>query len=354
MVSFNQPETMRENLLPGSLVYTGEQKMERPRIRVFDYNREEIIEKEVGDIREAHSFVGRDSVTWINIDGLHDVELIREIQDLFHIHPLVMEDVLSVGQRPKFEFQENYALAVIKSIGFNAETTQVDIEQMSFILGQGYVLTFQERPGDFFDSVRDRLRHSKGRIRSREADYLIYALIDAIVDSYYKIPESLNELIESIEARVLSKPESKDLEEIYHLKSQIVLLEKALWPLREMVDDMTKDESGLITDSMGPFLRDLYDHVVHLIDAVHTLRDITSNLQDLYMTTVSNDMNQVMKVLAVIATIFIPLTFIAGVFGMNFEFMPELKVKGAYYITLIVMVFVAILMAIYFKRKKWF
>ncbi len=353
MVTFKQPETMRKNLAPGSLVHTGEQKMERPRLRVFAYNPDEIVEKEVDGIREAHSHLSGDRVTWINIDGLHDVELFREVQQLFQIHPLVLEDILNVGQRPKFESHGDYILIVVKSIGFNSTTSQLEIEQISFLLGRGYVLTFQERPGDFFESVRERLRRRSGRIRSRGADYLVYALIDAIVDTYYQIPEAVNDLFEQLEARVLASPQPQDLEEIYNLKRQIVFLEKALWPLRELVDDMIKDESGLITEEMSPFLQDLYDHSVHLIEAVQTFREMASNLQDLYLTTVSKDMNQVMKVLAIIATIFIPLTFLAGVFGMNFEFMPELKIKGAYYITLAVMILVAVLMTFYFKKKKW-
>jgi magnesium transporter len=351
---FSQPESMRDNLLPGSLVFSGEQKMQRPRLRVFDYTRSELKEVEAANFDEVIPYTQKeDSVTWINIDGLHDVELIRQIQGQFHIHPLVLEDVLNPGTRPKFEAYEHYAFIVLKSIRFDQEAENIVLEQMSFIFGAGYVVSFQERPGTFFDSVRDRLRNSKGRIRNRGAAYLCYALVDALVDDYYKLPEALNAAIEAIEARVLANPNPKDLEAIYNLKRELVILDRALWPVQELVGGMRKDDSGLMADNLGPYLQDLSDHVQHLISSMQAIREMTSNLQDLYLTMVSNSMNQVMKVLAIIATIFIPLTFIAGVFGMNFEFMPELKIRFAYPITLVIMGGVAVLMTYYFKRKKW-
>jgi len=354
MVNFSQPESMRENLLPGSLVFTGEQKMEKPRIRVFDYAKDRLEEKEVDDIRDAFPYLARESVTWINVDGLHDVGLIQAIRERLNIHPLVLEDILNTGSRPKAESHDGYLFIVVKSIGLNREATNLDLEQMSFVVGPNYVLSFQERPGDFFESVRERLRGSKGRIRTRGADYLAYALIDAIVDNYYKIPEHFSRQIEAIETSVLSDPTPKDLEAIYNLKREIVVFDRAVWPLIEVVGNLRKDESGLIAEDTGPFLGDLYDHVEHLNGTLQSTRDMASNLHDLYLSTVSNSMNEVMKVLAVIATIFIPLTFLAGIFGMNFEFMPELKVKYAYYTTLAVMVVIGVAMAIYFKRKKWF
>jgi magnesium transporter len=351
---FSQPESMRENLLPGSLVFTGEQKMERPRLRVFDYTRSELKEFEAVNLEEVIAYAQKeDSVTWINIDGLHEVELIKQLQAQFPIHPLVLEDVLNPGTRPKFEAYEQYGFIVLKSICFDQEQEKIVLEQMSFIFACGYVVSFQERPGTFFDSVRDRLRNSKGRIRNRGADYLCYALVDAIVDNYYKLPETLNATIEAIEARVLADPSPKDLEAIYTLKRELVILDRALWPVQELVGSMRKDDSGLIAENLGPYLQDLSDHVQHLIGLVQAVREMASNLQELYLTTVSNSTNQVMKVLAIIATIFIPLTFIAGVFGMNFEFMPELKMRFAYPITLATMVVIAVLMTYYFKRKKW-
>jgi magnesium transporter len=354
MSVFSQPESMRDNLLPGSLVFTGEQKMAQSRIRFFDYTQGEIKELEVPHIEEILSYAQRqDSVTWINIDGLHDVDLIRQFREPFQIHPLVLEDILNPGTRPKFEAYEHYAFIVLKAIRFDREQGTIVFEQISFVLGPGYVLSFQERPGTFFNSVRDRLRNSKGRIRNRGADYLCYTLMDAIVDDYYKLPEALSETVEAIETRVLANPSPEDLEAIYNLKREIVLLERAMWPIQELVNGMCKDDSSLLSENLGPYLNDLSDHTRHLVGAIQALRDMTSNLQDLYLTTVSNSMNQVMKVLAIIATIFIPLTFIAGVFGMNFEFMPELKMKFAYPFTLMLMVVVAVLMTYYFKRKKW-
>jgi magnesium transporter len=345
---------MRENLLPGSLVFAGERKMEKPRIRMFDYSGGDLKEGEISQIGDVLPYSERhESVTWVNVDGLHDVELFKKIQSHFEIHPLIIEDILNPGTRPKFEAYERYAFIVLKSIGFDKEEGKFALEQISFILGPVYVLSFQEKPGTFFDSVRDRLRNSKGRIRNRGADYLCYALVDAVVDNYYKLPEALSETVEIIEARVLSDPSPSDLEAIYNLKRELVILDRTVWPVLELVSGMRKDDSGLISENLGPYLQDLSDHAQHLISSVQAIREMASNLQDLYLSTLSNSMNQVMKVLAIIATIFIPLTFIAGVFGMNFEFMPELKVRYAYYATLVVMVVIAIAMTYYFKRKKW-
>ena len=354
MSEFSQPESMRGNLLPGSLVFAGEKKMERPRIRVFDYSPDDLQEVPAASIEEALPWAQRaDSVTWINIDGLHDIDLMRAIQEHFRIHPLVLEDVLNPGTRPKFESHDDYLFIALKSIRLDGDPSAVVLEQISFVLGPGFVLSFQERPGTYFDSVRDRLRNSKGRIRNRGSDYLCYALIDAIVDSYYRLPEALSDRIEAIETRVLANPQPAELEAIYHLKGELVTLDRAMWPVVELVNGMRKDDSGLISDSLAPYVQDLSDHAQQLIGSIHSIRDMAGNLQDLYLSTVSNSMNQVMKVLAIIATIFIPLTAIAGVFGMNFEFMPELKWRLAYPVTLCVMVVVAVLMTYYFKRKQW-
>ncbi len=351
---FSQPSTMRENLLLGSLVHVGEKKLDKPRIRVFDYNNERLEEKEIDEIEQVVPYMTReDSVTWVNIDGLHDVSLFEKINKFLNIHSLVLEDALNPAQRPKYEDFGDYIFVVMKTIELDKPSLELKIEQISLILGANYVITFQERVGRYFESVRDRLRGSKGRIRRQGADYLAYALMDAIVDDYYEIPEMLDEIIGSVEASVLSDPAPKDLESIYSLKRQVALLEKTLWPLREVVNSLRREETELISDAIKPFLQDLYDHVIQLIDTVHTFRDVLSSLQDLYLSTMSNRMNDVMKVLTIIATIFIPLTFIAGIYGMNFEFMPELKIKYGYFIALFAMVAVAGAMAVYFRRKRW-
>jgi magnesium transporter len=345
---------MRDNLLPGSLVFSGEQKMEKPHIRCFDYTKLDVKEFEAAAIGEVFPFARKeDSVTWINVDGIHDVALFKAIQDGFEIHPLLLEDVLNSATRPKFEAQENHALVVLKAIRFDPENCKIILEQLSFILGAQYVLSFQERTGHYFDSVRDRLRNSKGRIRNQGADYLCYALIDAVVDNYYMLPEMLSDTIETLEAKVLSRAKAEDLAAIYNLKREVVLLDRALWPVLELVNGMRKGESELISDSLGPYLQDLSDHAQQLISSTQAIREMTANLQDLYMSTISNNMNQVMKVLAIVATIFIPLTFIAGVFGMNFEFMPELKARYGYFITLGLMALIALGMVYYFKKIKW-
>lgn len=354
MPRFTQPNSMRDNLLPGSLVFSGERKMEKPRIRCFDYTKLDVKELEASCIAEVLPLARKeDSVTWINIDGIHDVELFKAIQDGFEIHALLLEDVLNSATRPKFEAQENHALVVLKAIRFDAENCKVILEQLSFILGSHYVLSFQERTGNYFDSVRDRLRNSKGRIRNHGADYLCYALIDAVVDNYYKLPEVLSETIETLEAKVLSRAEAEDLAAIYNLKREIVFVDRALWPVLELVNGMRKGESELLSEGLAPYLQDLSDHTQQLISTTQAIREMAANLQDLYMSTISNSMNQVMKALAIVATIFIPLTFIAGIFGMNFEFMPELKAHYGYFITLGIMLLIALGMVYYFKKIKW-
>ncbi|MHC4411962.1 MAG: magnesium/cobalt transporter CorA [Planctomycetota bacterium] len=343
----------KAGLPPGTLVHIGEKKAEQIRITLIDYNEQNFQERVVGKVEECFSFKEKPTVTWINIDGLHSIGTIEKIGKNFELHPLILEDILNTGQRPKCEDYDKCLFMVLKMLRYNNESSSVRSEQVSLVLGQNFVISFQEEVGDVFEQIRDRIRNAKGRIRKMSADYLAYALIDAIVDNYFLILEKMGEQIESMEEEFIAKPSDKTVRRIHALKRELIFLRKSVWPLRELVNSMEKTESSLITDSTEPYLRDLYDHTIQVIDTIESFRDMVSGMLDIYLSSISNRMNAVMKVLTIIATIFIPLTFIAGVYGMNFKDMPELGWKWGYPIVLIIMALVASAMLIYFKRKKW-
>jgi magnesium transporter len=281
------------------------------------------------------------------------VDIIEKVGQHFDIHPLTLEDVVSTGQRPKVEDFENYLFVVLKMLSFDESTGHISSEQISLILGKHYLFSFQEQAGDVFDQVRQRIRQAKGRIRRSGCDYLAYALTDAVVDHYFGVLEKLGEKIEDLEEELLKEPTLKTLQTIHSLKREILYFRKQVWPLREVLSALVKDQSNLIEDMTQVFLRDVYDHTIQVIDTIESLRDVLSGLQDLYLSTISNRMNEVMKVLTMMATIFIPLTFIAGIYGMNFEYMPELKWKWSYPVLWGVLVAIFVSMLIWFKRKRW-
>ncbi len=343
----------KAGLPPGTLVHIGEKKTEKVRITLIDYTEQDFQERTVDNIEECFPFKETPSITWINIDGLHQIETIEKIGRHFELHPLILEDILNTGQRPKHEDYEKYLFTVLKMLSYRDENQCIQSEQVSLILGKNVVISFQEAVGDVFEQIRDRIRHAKGRIRKMSADYLAYALIDAIVDNYFVILERLGEQVEFIEEELITKPTEKTLQQIHGIKQELLFLRKSVWPLRELTSNLEKTESPLIMDATKPYLRDVYDHTIQIIDTVESFRDMVSGMLDIYLSSISNRMNAVMKVLTIIATIFIPLTFIAGIYGMNFKGMPELEWKWGYPIVLIVMAVVGITMLIYFKRKKW-
>jgi magnesium transporter len=343
----------KAGLPPGTLVHIGEKKEEQVRITLIDYNEDNVQERVVEKVEECFPFKEMPTVTWINIDGLHKIETIEKIGKHFELHSLILEDILNTGQRPKCEDYEKCLFMVLKMLRYNDESGSIQSEQVSLVLGQNFVISFQEEVGDVFEQIRDRIRNTKGRIRKMSADYLAYALIDAIVDNYFLILEKMGEQIESMEEELIAKPSDKTVRRIHTLKRELIFLRKSVWPLRELINSMEKTESSLISDSTGPYLRDVYDHTIQVIDTVESFRDMVSGMLDIYLSSISNRMNAVMKVLTIIATIFIPLTFIAGIYGMNFKFMPELEWKWGYFIVLIIMALVVAVMLIYFKRKKW-
>jgi magnesium transporter len=339
---------------PGTITYVGEKKVEDVTISVIDYDTSNCSEKQVVTVDDCFPFKDTQTVTWINVNGLHDTELIGKIGAHFGLHPLVLEDIVHTGQRPKMEDFESYVFVVLKMMYYGESNQEVKIKQVSFILGSNFVISFQEDVGDVFNPVRERIRKARGRIRKQGADYLLYALIDAVVDGYFVILENIGDKSEALEELLMEDPPPETLRAIYNLRGETIFLRKSVWPLRDVINDLESGDPALITEPVTIYFRDVYDHTIQVIDTIETCRDLVSGMHDMYMSAVSNKMNEVMKVLTIIATIFIPLTFIAGVYGMNFEFMPELRWHWSYPMVWSVMVLVGVAMLMYFKKKKWF
>ncbi|MFC2170140.1 magnesium/cobalt transporter CorA [Acidobacteriota bacterium] len=341
-------------LPPGTPVYTGELKEEKVRISVLDYSEDDYRESETVAPEECFKFKDTKNVTWINVDGIHKVDIIEKIGRQYEVHPLIIEDIVNPQQRPKMEDFGNNIYIVFKMLDYDDEGKEIKSEQVSLILGDTFVISFQEKQGDIFDPIRQRIRNAKGRIRKMGSDYLAYSLIDAIVDNYFIILEKVGERIEELENKIVSNPEPDVLQEIYKLKRSVIFLRKTVWPLRELISGLEKVETSIIREVIHKYLRDIYDHTIQIIDTVETYRDLLSGMHDTFLTSLSNRMNEVMKILTIIATIFIPLTFIAGIYGMNFKFMPELNWKWGYFSVWGIIILIVFGMFFFFKRKKWF
>ena len=342
-------------LAPGSLVFTGMQKMAQVDISALNYSETEYIESKPKNIAEVISIIKSfKGITWINIDGLHDEKSIEELCTFLGVHKLSMEDILSVGQRPKLEEYTDYLQAVIKLLTIESGEDTIEYEQLTFILKGNVLVTFQEKTGDVFNSVRNRIKEAKGSVRKKGADYLLYALLDLVVDHYFTILDIFGEKLEDLETELLNNPDKNTLNKLHSLRRETLLLRRTIYPLREMVGKFEKLEEPIINSDIKVFIRDLYDHTIKVIENIEVLRDMTTGLLDLYMNSASNRMNEIMKVLTIMSAIFIPLTFIAGVYGMNFINMPELQTKNGYFIVLGVMFAVFIGMVVFLKRKKWF
>lgn len=341
-------------MAPGSLVFTGKQKMDQIDMTVIHYSEEHFEEKFPKSNEEVISLIkSSNGVTWINIDGLHDEKSIEDICTHLGVHKLSMEDILSVGQRPKLEEYNDYIQAVIKLLSFDSTDETIEYEQISFILKGDILVTFQEKTGDVFESVRTRIKEKKGSVRRKGADYLLYALLDSVVDHYFLVLENFGENLENLESELLENPNKSTLNKLHMLRRETLLLRRSVYPLREMISRFEKLEEPLISSDIKVFIRDLYDHSIKVIETIEVLRDMTSGLLDLYMNSASNKMNEIMKVLTVMTSIFIPLTFISGVYGMNFINMPETQFRYGYFVILGVMLVVLVAMLIFLKRKKW-
>ncbi len=349
----------KSGLSPGTAVYVGERKAEEVKINVIDYDEQKIEIKELDTVEACFPYKEKESISWINVCGLHEVAIIEKLGGFFNIHPLVLEDVLNTEQRTKMDVFDDHIFIVIKMHSYDPEKRQVISEQVSVLFGKNYVVTFQEKEGDIFDPVRNRIKSAKGRIRKAGADYLAYALIDAIVDNYFKVLEGIGEEIENIENDVVGNPVPSTLQNVHILKRETIYLRKSVWPLREIISILEREDSPLIKKSTKIYLRDLYDHTIQVIDTVETYRDIISGVLDVYLSSVSNKMNEIMKVLTIFAALFIPLTFIAGIYGMNFNpdksplNMPELNWYFGYPLALGLMTVIAVVLLLFFKRKNW-
>ena len=338
---------------PGTLVHIGERQIDQVRLTLVKYDPNMLDERRVNTLDEALGLCTGERLTWLNIDGIHDIELISRLGQHFNIHPLTQEDILNTTQRPKFEEFDHYAYIVLKMPRYDSGAGRVSTEQVSLILTERVLISLQETQGDVFEPVRARLQKGRGRIRNAGSDYLAYALIDAVVDHYFTILEQIGIQVEAIEDQTLSNPTSAVLQRIHAMKREILYLRKQIWPLREVVGTMAKEEPALIKEETMIFLRDVHDHTVQIMETIESQRDLVTGLLDLYMTGISNRMNEVMKVLTIIATIFIPISFIAGVYGMNFKYLPELEWPWGYEAVWGVMIAMVITMVLYFKKKKW-
>lgn len=339
-------------LPPGTLVFTGDQKVEEIRLTVFNHDGGVLQEEMVATPEAAFPYLDSQGLSWVNVDGLHDVEVIRTLGERVGLSTLLLEDILNTGHRPSIEELSNVLFISVKML-YHDDARRLRVEQVSIVAGPTWVLSFQEVPGDVFEAVRKRLRENGQRIYHRGAMYLAYVLLDVIVDHYFVMLEEISDAMEAVENAVLENPTPATQRRIRDLHRELVLIRKAAWPTRELFNRLERSESPLVTEELKPFLRDLYDHGVQVLDIIESLRDVLSGLRDLYQTTLDHRMNEIMKVLTIIGTIFIPLTFIAGIYGMNFDNMPELHATYGYPIALGVMVVLALGLLYYFRRKRW-
>lgn len=338
---------------PGSLLHVGSKKTDSVTIKVvhYDKNTAEVTSMDVESLCLLD--LEQSGIRWIHIEGLDDIETLGTLGDCFDFHPLVMEDILNTMQRPKIEVHGHYSHIVSKSLSYNQTTGLLESEQVSLIMGSNYVMSFAEQPIPIFDPILRRLEDNFGQIRGMGADFLLYTLLDAIVDQYFVVLDDIGEAADFVEQEALSQPSTDSLKAIHLLKRQILYFHKAIWPLREVAASLSRGDTTLITPSTLPYVRDLYDHTIQVMETTEGLRDILNSLVDIYLNNTSNRMNEIMKILTIISTLFIPLTFIVGLYGMNLSHMPEYSYPYSYPIILGVMALISIGMMVFFKRKKW-
>jgi len=346
-------------LSPGTLVHVGERRMDRPRIRVFEYDDTVLVEREFADMKDVPSrcrqHAERDTVVWVNVDGVHEASFIDELGRHFGLHALLLEDVMNVAQRPKLEEYEDHLFCVLKMLDVDHDNPRVLVEQVAVVIGRGFVLTFQERDGDVFDGVRERLRTAKGKLRKNGADYLAYALIDAIVDHYFVAVDTMNALVEDLELRLQQADSGVQPAEVFTLKREVLFLRRNVGPAREVIGQLARHDHGddLVSDTVDVYFRDVHDHVLQVHESLETLREMLVSMLEVYHSQQSTRLNEVMRILTVISTIFMPVTFIAGLYGMNFDHMPELHARWGYAACLGLMLAVAVAMFVYMRRKRW-
>ncbi len=353
MARFIKDRTASKGMSPGSLVLIGNQKMKHPVIQLMEMDAEYLEERELKTIEEAVPCLDSSPVSWINIWGIHDMDMMQKLSEIFSLQPLFMEDVLNTDQTPKYEEGETYDAFILKMLQYDEEKKLISAEQLTLILGKRYVVTLQEQKGDVFNPVRERIRNTKRRTRFIDTDFLAYSLLDTIVDNYIQVTEIIGRQIEGLEERIFGGPDHKLIEEIHKLKTELSFLRKSVRPLREVMVQVLKSESGMFQEKYMHFFRDLNELVFQATDAIELYNGMISDHLIIYSTNMSNRTNEVMKVLTIFASIFIPLTFLAGIYGMNFEFIPELSFKYSYLIFWIVVILIGAGLLIHFRKKKW-
>lgn len=344
----------KPGLPPGSLVFTGKQNLENAFVSYIEYSPNSLKENNLLQATDIKFSPSKEQVTWYDVRGLHDTSLIELLGLAFNIHTLVLEDVVDIHQRPKFDEYETGISIIIKALDFNTDTLKITTEQVAIYFNQDFLISFQETESDLFEAIRHRLKNTQGKIRNRRADFLAYALLDNIIDHYYIVLDKIEEVIENLEDEILSNPDNTIKAKIHHLKKELLVVRKSINPLRETIARFSKSDNPLIQERSTIFIRDMYDHTIQVMDMVESYRDMLNGLQDLYLSEISFKMNQVMQVLTVITTIFVPLSFLAGLYGMNFEYIPELHYKYGYFTLLGVMFIIFLGSLFYFKKKKWF
>ncbi len=345
--------SQKAGLPPGSMVGVSAEVCTLTSLKVFTYNEQSYLERQLRGMQELVLGDPVNEVTWLDIDGLDDGSVVATAGERFSLHPLLMEDVLNTDHRPKLEEYQDHLFVVAKMLSLDDETDGIVSEQISLVLGRGYVVTFQEKPGDILDAIRDRIRHGTGRVRRKKADYLLYALLDVIVDNYFLIVEDLGERIEELERKIAVRPGNEDLLTIQEIRSLLITVSRYVTPTRELAGRLNTAQSELIDKGTRRYINDLQDHTVYIADSINTFRDMLTNLENTYHAGQNMRMTQVMKLLTVISTIFIPLTFVVGVYGMNFDHMPELHWKYGYFVVMGAMLAISVIMLLWFRRKRW-
>ncbi len=353
MNKLSKKSSIKAGLPPGTLIHVGKKKSENVKISVLDFNDEIFDAVEVKNEIDCSVYKDPTTVSWINVDGLHNIDLMRSLGDQFELHNLLLEDILNTNHRPAAEEYDDRIFLTLKMLGVSKSGKSIVSEQVSFVLGSDWLLSFQEKEGDLFDSVRNRLKEAKGNIRKNGADYLLYALVDTIVDNYFFVSEYFSEKIEAVEEVVLTGADHTTVHEIQRLKKLLIDFRKSISPLREAVSALQRDNSVLISQNTRRYLRDVYEHLIQVSDSIESHRDLLASIMDLYLSGESNKMNKTMQVLTIIATIFIPMTFVAGIYGMNFDHMPELHWEYGYHAAWGVMLVILVIMVIFFRRKRW-
>ena len=344
----------KTGLPPGSLVYVGDTTTSPTTISEIHYNSHQYNENIVPNLSESLLFSTKlDGVTWVRVCGLSDIKTIQEIGEQLHIHPLTLEDILNTNQRPKVEVFDQYIYIVLKKISNISDSLHVEYDQLSIILGNHYVITYEETADNHFDKVKSRVQKGTGLIRKLNADYLAYALIDSVVDQYFHLQESIDDYIETLEDELLFAPSHETLNSIHHLKREMIFLRKAISSNSELMTILLREDSSLITPDVKVYYRDVLDHAIRLHDSIDTYRELISGMLNIYLSVLSNKTNEVMRILTVFASIFIPLTFIAGIYGMNFDYMPELRWKWSYPLLWLFFIVIIIILLLFFRKKKW-